>query len=105
MASHATTINAVPASEGRQQGMYSSTGIGSKPPPLADDISATLFGIFVIFVSSIRAAALVSIKKHIRPSSHPAFIGVRTGKLGILQRKNLKYYLTNLLNICLIRHI
>ena len=30
MASHATTINAVPASEGRQQGMYSSTGIGSK---------------------------------------------------------------------------
>ncbi len=30
MASHATTNNAVPASEGRQQGMYSSTGIGSK---------------------------------------------------------------------------
>ena len=30
MASHATTINAVPASEGRQQGMYSSTGRGSK---------------------------------------------------------------------------
>jgi hypothetical protein len=30
VASHATTINAVPASEGRQQGMYSSTGIGSK---------------------------------------------------------------------------
>ena len=27
MASHATTINAVPASEGRQQGMYSSTGV------------------------------------------------------------------------------
>ena len=30
MASHATTINAVPASDGRQQGMYSSTEIGSK---------------------------------------------------------------------------
>jgi len=30
VASHATTINAVPASEGRQQGMYSSTGTGSK---------------------------------------------------------------------------
>jgi hypothetical protein len=29
VASHATTINAVPASEGRQQGMYSSAGVGS----------------------------------------------------------------------------
>ncbi|CDG85767.1 hypothetical protein GJA_5170 [Janthinobacterium agaricidamnosum NBRC 102515 = DSM 9628] len=29
MAGHATTINAVPAAEGRQQGTYSSTGIGS----------------------------------------------------------------------------
>ena len=33
MASHATTSNAVPASEGRQQGAYASTGIGAKATP------------------------------------------------------------------------